>query len=289
MFICTHVLVYYIGSTFNNQRRNDSDYNNGDSDNDDRHNKISNCSNGMDNRDIIINYHKKRSTNNLYRYDHSDYKNDNSRRSFEVNGKILNSYNNSHCSNADDYNNDDNNIASNSHQKDISTHHNNDNMVTNYGNNSINDNDSSSADQNDKRGTFYTYIDGNDADNSNCIINNQDRNSENECKTSYTNCRLYIIHKLYVLILAFTIVIGFPGGGTLYSHHYSKKSYSKERFLSNFRLFKKITNEINNNSILTESMTNFLDWAENEGVKTPKCEIFEFPNNLRGLRAREGI
>jgi hypothetical protein len=287
--MCTHILVYYIGSNNNNQRRNDSDSNNGDSDNDDRHNDISNCSNDMNDVDIIVNYHKKSSYSSLYRSDHGDFNNDNYRRSFENSGKIMNNYNNSHSSNADDYNNDDDNKASDSHQNDISNHHNNDNMITNNGNNSINDNDSSSADQNDKRGTFYVYIDGSDADISNCVRNNQDRNSDNECRTSYTNCRLYIIHKLYVLILAFTIVLGFPGGGTLHSHHYSKKRYSKERFLSNFKIFKNINNEINDNSVLTESMTNFLNWAENEGIKTPKCEIFEFPNNLRGLRAREGI
>jgi hypothetical protein len=283
--MCTHILVYYIGSNNNNQRRNDSDSNNGDSDNDDRHNDISDCSNDMNDIEIIVNYHKNSSYSNLYRSDHSDFNNDNHRRSFENSGKIMNNYNNSHSSNADNYNNDDDNKASHSHHNDISNHHNNDKMITNNGNNSINNNESSSADKNDIRGAFYVYSDGSDGDNSNCIRND----SGNKCRTSYTNCRLYIIHKLYVLILAFTIVLGFPGGGTLYSHHYPKKRYSKERFLFDFKIFKNVNSEIDNNIILTDSETNFLNWAENEGIKIPKCEIFEFPNNLRGLRAKEGI
>jgi hypothetical protein len=29
-------------------------------------------------------------------------------------------------------------------------------------------------------------------------------------------------------------------------------------------------------------MSDFLNWADREGIKAPKCEIFEFSDNLRG-------
>jgi hypothetical protein len=76
--------------------------------------------------------------------------------------------------------------------------------------------------------------------NNNVIENDANKNIDNNRRSNYTNSRLYIFHKLYLLILAFTVVLAFPGGGTLNSnHHYLKKYYSKDSTLSTFNTFNK--------------------------------------------------
>ena len=47
--------------------------------------------------------------------------------------------------------------------------------------------------------------------------------------------------------------------------------------------------DVTERALAVDMMSPFLEWATQEGIKAPKCEVFTFPGGLRGLRAREDI